>query len=227
MIQILVAGIVFGFFAALVVGCVFAFARKPSHASEHISTASASRDHGCFTRGCAPIFQETRYLACSSSPLVLFGRQCNVDNMAFTNIHMSPLATAGNPNSIACRCRSLAATPPGSKGGGHSQYSLPLHPNSTGQPLVVSEWRRAEARTHDASKMPYDLGSVLGKSFLMFEAQRSGTLPPWYRVAWRGNSTESDGSDVGLDLDGGWFEAGSVLLDCAYTTCGKCYCGST
>jgi endoglucanase len=51
-------------------------------------------------------------------------------------------------------------------------------------------------------------GDALGKSILFFEAQQSGRLPSWNRVLWRGNSALNDGADVGLDLSGGWYDAG-------------------
>ena len=51
-------------------------------------------------------------------------------------------------------------------------------------------------------------GEALQKSILFYEAQQAGKLPDWNRVPWRGNSTLADGSDVGLDLSGGWVDAG-------------------
>eukprot|EP00898_Chlorokybus_atmophyticus_P008595 jgi/Chlat1/8737/Chrsp9S00893 len=49
---------------------------------------------------------------------------------------------------------------------------------------------------------------ALGASFLFYEAQRSGNLPSNNRVSWRGDSGLSDGSDVGVDLSGGYYDAG-------------------
>ena len=51
-------------------------------------------------------------------------------------------------------------------------------------------------------------GEALQKSIYFYEAQQSGNLPSWNRVQWRGNATMDDGSDVGLDLSGGWYDAG-------------------
>jgi PKD repeat protein len=51
-------------------------------------------------------------------------------------------------------------------------------------------------------------GEALQKSIYFYEAQQSGVLPDWNRTEWRGNSTISDGSDNGLDLSGGWYDAG-------------------
>merc|ERR1711962_413796 len=55
---------------------------------------------------------------------------------------------------------------------------------------------------------PYDYSQVLCMSFLFYEAQRSGPLPADQRVTWRGDSALDDGSDVGHDLTGGYFDAG-------------------
>ncbi|MEV6970070.1 glycoside hydrolase family 9 protein [Hamadaea sp. NPDC051192] len=55
---------------------------------------------------------------------------------------------------------------------------------------------------------PYNYAEALQKSIWFYEAQQSGAKPSWSRVGWRGNSGMSDGSDVGLDLTGGWYDAG-------------------
>ncbi len=46
------------------------------------------------------------------------------------------------------------------------------------------------------------------KSFLFYEAQRSGKLPGDNRIPWRGDSALNDGADVGVDLTGGYYDAG-------------------
>jgi hypothetical protein len=51
-------------------------------------------------------------------------------------------------------------------------------------------------------------GEALQKSFLFFEANRSGDLPSDNRIVWRGDANLNDGSDVGRDLTGGYFDAG-------------------
>ncbi|WOL01907.1 hypothetical protein Cni_G10626 [Canna indica] len=54
----------------------------------------------------------------------------------------------------------------------------------------------------------FDYGEALTKSLLYFEAQRSGKLPPNQRVTWRGDSALHDGNDAGVDLTGGYYDAG-------------------
>jgi hypothetical protein len=51
-------------------------------------------------------------------------------------------------------------------------------------------------------------GEALQKNFLFYEANRSGDLGPDNRLEWRKDSTLKDGSTVGRDLEGGYFDAG-------------------
>jgi len=43
---------------------------------------------------------------------------------------------------------------------------------------------------------------------MFYEFQRSGKLPENKRNNWRGDSALNDGADNGLDLTGGWYDAG-------------------
>ncbi|KAL6280578.1 hypothetical protein ACE6H2_017459 [Prunus campanulata] len=54
----------------------------------------------------------------------------------------------------------------------------------------------------------HDYGQALSKSILFFEAQRSGFLPNNQRVTWRANSGLYDGKASGVDLVGGYYDAG-------------------
>ncbi|KAF7078136.1 hypothetical protein CFC21_082615, partial [Triticum aestivum] len=49
---------------------------------------------------------------------------------------------------------------------------------------------------------------ALSKSLLYFESQRSGRLPYNQRVRWRGHSGLTDGLEQGVDLVGGYYDAG-------------------
>ncbi|CAH9075933.1 unnamed protein product [Cuscuta europaea] len=53
-----------------------------------------------------------------------------------------------------------------------------------------------------------DYKEALSKSLLYFEAQRSGKLPYNQRVSWRHHSGLTDGLEQGVDLVGGYYDAG-------------------
>lgn len=66
----------------------------------------------------------------------------------------------------------------------------------------------------------YNYGEALQKSLLFYELQRSGELPEVVRCNWRGDSCLNDGSDAGIDLTGGWYDAGDHVkfnLPMSYT----------
>ncbi|KAJ8459351.1 hypothetical protein OPV22_032277 [Ensete ventricosum] len=67
----------------------------------------------------------------------------------------------------------------------------------------------------------HDYRDALAKSILFFEGQRSGKLPPEQRAQWRGDSALSDGSEAGVDLTGGYYDAGDNVkfgFPMAFTT---------
>ncbi|KAJ4891709.1 Endoglucanase 12 [Raphanus sativus] len=71
--------------------------------------------------------------------------------------------------------------------------------------------------THGA----YNYGEALTNTLLFFEAQRSGKLPSNQRVDWRGDSALRDGSDVHVNLTGGYYDAGDNMkfgFSLAFTT---------
>ncbi|KAL3690317.1 hypothetical protein R1sor_016626 [Riccia sorocarpa] len=53
-----------------------------------------------------------------------------------------------------------------------------------------------------------DYKDALSKTFLFYEAQRSGKLPETQRVKWRNDSGLTDGHSVNHDLSGGYHDAG-------------------
>lgn len=63
----------------------------------------------------------------------------------------------------------------------------------------------AGAQTHNYSE-------ALQKALFFYEAQTSGVTPLNHRVEWRGDSCTRDGADVGLDLSGGWYDAGDGVV---------------
>ncbi|MBR5088362.1 MAG: glycoside hydrolase family 9 protein, partial [Ruminiclostridium sp.] len=54
----------------------------------------------------------------------------------------------------------------------------------------------------------FNYGEALQKSIMFYDLQRSGDLPDDFRCNWRGDSCLKDGSDNGLDLSGGFYDAG-------------------
>ncbi len=68
----------------------------------------------------------------------------------------------------------------------------------------------ASART-DAGAASYNYAEALQDSMLFYESQRSGALPADNRVSWRGSSDLNDGKDVGVDLTGGYHDAGDEV----------------
>ncbi|CAI0547291.1 unnamed protein product [Linum tenue] len=67
----------------------------------------------------------------------------------------------------------------------------------------------------------HDYGDALTKCIMFFEGQRSGKLPPTQRLTWRRDSALKDGSDIGMDLVGGYYDAGDNVkfhLPMAWTT---------
>ncbi|MCY8353727.1 glycoside hydrolase family 9 protein [Bacillus haynesii] len=65
-----------------------------------------------------------------------------------------------------------------------------------------------KTRAASAEEYPHNYAELVQKSLLFYEAQRSGRLPENSRLNWRGDSGLEDGKDVGLDLTGGWYDAG-------------------
>ncbi|XP_010943262.1 endoglucanase 11 [Elaeis guineensis] len=59
-----------------------------------------------------------------------------------------------------------------------------------------------------AARAAFDYRDALSKSLLYFEAQRSGHLPYNQRISWRGHSGLTDGLEQGVDLVGGYYDAG-------------------
>ncbi|KAL9267224.1 Endoglucanase 24-like protein [Drosera capensis] len=67
----------------------------------------------------------------------------------------------------------------------------------------------------------HDYKDALSKSILFFEGQRSGPLPEDQRMRWRGDSGLEDGKMAGVDLTGGYHDAGDNVkfhFPMAFTT---------
>ncbi|KAL9330231.1 hypothetical protein ACSQ67_005234 [Phaseolus vulgaris] len=67
----------------------------------------------------------------------------------------------------------------------------------------------------------HDYRDALRKSILFFEGQRSGKLPGDQRLHWRRDSALHDGATAGVDLSGGYYDAGDNIkfgFPMAFTT---------
>lgn len=57
----------------------------------------------------------------------------------------------------------------------------------------------------------YNYGEALQKSILFYKANRLGDLPDNYILPYRADAAMMDGKDAGLDLTGGWADAGDGI----------------
>ena len=82
----------------------------------------------------------------------------------------------------------------------------------------VKSNKKLKQRSQNGS---YNYGEALQKAIFFYEFQRSGKLDQnSLRNNWRGDSGLEDGADVGLDLTGGWYDAGDHVkfgLPMSYT----------
>jgi endoglucanase len=67
------------------------------------------------------------------------------------------------------------------------------------------------ARAAPSSSGAFDYAEALQDSMFFYAAQRSGQLPPDNQVGWRGDSDLTDGSDHGVNLTGGYHDAGDLV----------------
>ncbi|MBN1215812.1 MAG: glycoside hydrolase family 9 protein [Candidatus Lokiarchaeota archaeon] len=76
-------------------------------------------------------------------------------------------------------------------------------------PITSGYWSSFRKDKYYMSKdSPYNYGEALQKAIYFYMQQRSGKLPEDNPVIWRGDSCLNDGADVGVDLTGGYFDAG-------------------
>lgn len=64
------------------------------------------------------------------------------------------------------------------------------------------------AQSSSSSNPNSQWSTLLGNLIYFYDEQRSGKLPDNNRVSWRNDSCLDDGKDVGLDLSGGYYDAG-------------------
>ena len=57
----------------------------------------------------------------------------------------------------------------------------------------------------------YNYGEAMQKAILFYKANRLGDLPDDYILPYRSDAAMTDGEDVGIDLTGGWADAGDGI----------------
>lgn len=90
---------------------------------------------------------------------------------------------------------------------------VPTAADPAAPPLLPGFFKNVLSHTIDQQVMDYRFGDMLGDTFLFLEAQHSGnitSIPGGSRIGWRGIQMLQDGEDVGMDLVGGMYEAGSA-----------------
>jgi endoglucanase len=86
--------------------------------------------------------------------------------------------------------------------------------------VLTGAVRPAPVAAAPAATGEFNYAEALQDSMWFYEAQRSGRLPADNRVSWRGDSDLNDGADHGIDLTGGYHDAGDEVkfgLPLAYT----------
>lgn len=82
-----------------------------------------------------------------------------------------------------------------------------VQPTSTYNPPPAASGTIASTLTNPEMQW----SDLMGNMLYFYDIQRSGTLPNDFRVTWRNNSVPNDGQDVGLNLSGGFFDAGNFI----------------
>lgn len=81
-------------------------------------------------------------------------------------------------------------------------------PNPAWQPPDASV---GNISSQSSSPVNQRWSDLLGTVLYYYDEQRSGKLPADFRVKWRNDSVPADGSDIGIDLSGGFFDAGNYI----------------
>jgi hypothetical protein len=89
---------------------------------------------------------------------------------------------------------------------GLAQLTLPSSPYTPPNASSASQ------PSHSSSIPNKQWSTLLGDLIFFYDAQRSGNLSKSNRVSWRNDSTLDDGKDVGLDLSGGYYDAGGTSV---------------
>jgi endoglucanase len=87
----------------------------------------------------------------------------------------------------------------------HAQLILPSPPWLPPPPETGAQASGSTSRPNQ------HWSTLVGNLLYFYDAQRSGELVN-NRVEWRNDSAMKDGEDVGIDLTGGFYDAGSKFI---------------
>jgi endoglucanase len=76
---------------------------------------------------------------------------------------------------------------------------------------ALALWAGGSLRPAGAQAERFNYGEALQKALYFYEVQSAGRKPGFSRVTWRGDAVLMDGADAGVDLSGGWFDAGDHI----------------
>ncbi len=77
--------------------------------------------------------------------------------------------------------------------------------------LFVPDRKTQAAASPRSGDAYYNYGEAMQKAILFYKANRLGDLPDDYILPYRDDAAMDDGKDVGLDLTGGWADAGDGI----------------
>ena len=105
-------------------------------------------------------------------------------------------------------CGDESGSNSGSDSGSHAAAIPPATEGPTANPTTANpDATTEEAITNgQCTTQLTNYKDAIHKSLLFYEAQRSGKLPADNRIPWARDSALTDGSDVGVDLTGGYYD---------------------
>ncbi|XP_033756435.1 LOW QUALITY PROTEIN: uncharacterized protein LOC117339130 [Pecten maximus] len=128
---------------------------------------------------------------------------CSLDTLGQTMA--TPPVTSFTTSSIPTSTQSSVST---SSSSTVSTTKSPSSVLTTEQSSSTTESGNGPTSTTPDLNTKYDYAKVLEYSILFYEAQRSGVLPANNRIPYRNVIPLQVTNDVGLDLTGGWYDAG-------------------
>ncbi|KAJ3075309.1 hypothetical protein HK102_005637, partial [Quaeritorhiza haematococci] len=131
----------------------------------------------------------------------------NIQNSPLSTIHFLPFlpSTLSTVNYFPC---GVYAQPPTNPPPASPNYFIQdPQPTIQGIPTIPKEL--TDVANPEVAVLEWS--KLLGFSLYFFEVQRTGVMPANKRVEWKENSALEDGKDRGVDLSGGYFDAGDHM----------------